>query len=134
MSVSKAFDWPKGAVEQAADLVLARGMLIHGKVTEHGSGKPVAGARMSFSARSKPGAGSTNSSTQCESCTVAPSSSMTTTTPSTVQLAATLTFGASPNSAAATPPTTNAAGACAKPAATSRPISAPPPPDRIRST
>ena len=67
MSVSKSFDWPKGAVEQTVDLVLSRGMLIHGKVTEHGSGKPVAGALVSFNAPFKPGAGSTNLSTQAES-------------------------------------------------------------------
>ncbi len=41
-------DWPKGALEQKADLALPRGVLIHGKVTEEGSGKPVAGATVNF--------------------------------------------------------------------------------------
>ena len=42
------FEWPKGAVEYTFDLSLSRGVVIRGKVTEEGSGKPVAGARISF--------------------------------------------------------------------------------------
>jgi protocatechuate 3,4-dioxygenase beta subunit len=38
------FNWPKGAIEHSLDISLARGMLIHGKVTEEGSHHPVAGA------------------------------------------------------------------------------------------
>jgi protocatechuate 3,4-dioxygenase beta subunit len=41
-------DWPKGALEQSLDLALPRGVLIRGKVTEEGSGKPVAGATVIF--------------------------------------------------------------------------------------
>jgi acetyl esterase/lipase len=44
----KGFDWPKGAVEQSVDLALPRGVLIRGKVTEEGSGKPVPGAIVDF--------------------------------------------------------------------------------------
>ena len=66
MGVIKAFDWPKGAVEHAVDLVLSRGMLIHGKVTERGSGKPVAGALLSFDSVSIQGSGSSNLSTSAE--------------------------------------------------------------------
>ena len=45
--VAKLFNWPKGAVEYPIDLALPRGVLIRGKVTEEGSGKPVAGASIS---------------------------------------------------------------------------------------
>jgi protocatechuate 3,4-dioxygenase beta subunit len=48
IGVSKSFDWPNGAVEYPIDLALPRGVVIRGKVTEEGSGKPVAGARISF--------------------------------------------------------------------------------------
>jgi len=44
LRVQKRIDWPKGAVEQSVDLSLPRGVVIGGKVTEEGSGKPVAGA------------------------------------------------------------------------------------------
>ena len=42
--VRKDLDWIKGAVEHSIDLSLPRGVVIHGKVTEQGSGKPVGGA------------------------------------------------------------------------------------------
>ena len=45
---SKRLEWPKGALEQSLDLALPRGALIHGKVTEEGSGKPVPGATVEF--------------------------------------------------------------------------------------
>jgi len=48
LAVSKSFTWPKGALEYPIDLALPRGVAIHGKVTEEGSGKPVAGAKISF--------------------------------------------------------------------------------------
>jgi hypothetical protein len=48
-------DWPKAALEQSVDLALPRGVLIRGKVTEEGSGKPVPGATVDFSARAVPG-------------------------------------------------------------------------------
>jgi beta-lactamase regulating signal transducer with metallopeptidase domain len=40
----KQGEWPKGAVEQSADVALPRGVVVHGKVTEEGTGRPVAGA------------------------------------------------------------------------------------------
>ena len=48
LGVSKLLDWPKGAVEYPIEVALPRGMMIHGKVREEGTGKPVAGARISF--------------------------------------------------------------------------------------
>jgi protocatechuate 3,4-dioxygenase beta subunit len=51
LTIFKLFNWPKGAVEYPIDLALPRGVLIRGKVIEEGSGKPVAGARVSFGAR-----------------------------------------------------------------------------------
>ena len=44
----KAIDWPKGAVTHSADLALPRGVMMRGKVAEHGSGRPVAGAVVRF--------------------------------------------------------------------------------------
>jgi len=44
----KRLEWPKGALEQSLDLALPRGVLIHGRVTEEGSGKPVPGASVDF--------------------------------------------------------------------------------------
>jgi hypothetical protein len=40
----KTFDWPKGAVRQEVEVKLARGVLLHGKVTEAPGGKPIANA------------------------------------------------------------------------------------------
>jgi protocatechuate 3,4-dioxygenase beta subunit len=48
LSVSKRLDWPHGAVEQSIDLVLPRGVLIRGKVTEAGTSAPVAGAALRY--------------------------------------------------------------------------------------
>ncbi len=47
------FDWPKGALEHRVDLALHRGVVIRGKVVEEGTGRPVAGARISFGTRRK---------------------------------------------------------------------------------
>jgi hypothetical protein len=41
-------DWPKGALEQTKNISLERGVLVYGKVTEEGSGKPVPGALVDF--------------------------------------------------------------------------------------
>jgi hypothetical protein len=41
--------WPKGAVEQSVDLALPRGTVLHGKVTEEGTGRPIAGAVVTVS-------------------------------------------------------------------------------------
>ena len=53
-------DWPKGAVEQSVDLSLPRGLVIGGKVTEEGSGKPVAGAVVRFTPYENANANSRN--------------------------------------------------------------------------
>ena len=45
---AKELEWPKGATEQAVDLALPRGVLIRGKVTEEGTGQPVADAMVCF--------------------------------------------------------------------------------------
>jgi protocatechuate 3,4-dioxygenase beta subunit len=47
----RRIEWPKGALEQSIDIDLPQGVPIHGKVTEEGSGKPVAGAMVEFAAR-----------------------------------------------------------------------------------
>ena len=47
-SAHKGFDWPKGAVEQKVDLAFPRGALIHGTVTEEGTGQFVSGAIVDF--------------------------------------------------------------------------------------
>jgi len=49
----KHLEWPKGALEQSFDIALPRGVLIHGKVTEEGSGKPVPGASVVFVPRAE---------------------------------------------------------------------------------
>jgi hypothetical protein len=48
LTVTKKLDWPKGAVEQTVDMALPRGVPVRGKVIEEGSGKPIAGARISY--------------------------------------------------------------------------------------
>ena len=48
LGVSKAFEWPKGAIEHSLDLSLPRGVLIRGKVTEQDSHRPVPGASVVF--------------------------------------------------------------------------------------
>ncbi len=50
-AITAYFEWPKGAVEHSVDLTLPRGVMIRGKVTEEGSGKPVADARVWFFGR-----------------------------------------------------------------------------------
>lgn len=44
LTIQKELAWPTGADEQALDIELPRGVLIRGKVTEVGSGMPVANA------------------------------------------------------------------------------------------
>ena len=44
----KPFNWPKGAIEHSLDLVLPRGVMIRGRVTEASSGEPIAGAVLRF--------------------------------------------------------------------------------------
>jgi hypothetical protein len=55
----KEIDWPKGAVAQAVDLTLPRGVMIRGTVTEQGSGRPVAGAVVMYLPRLTPDEGRT---------------------------------------------------------------------------
>jgi hypothetical protein len=43
--------WPKGALEQTLNLALPRGVLVHGKIVEEGSSKPIAGAHVEFATR-----------------------------------------------------------------------------------
>jgi hypothetical protein len=43
--------WPKGALEQTLNIALPRGILVHGRVTEEGSRKPIAGAMVDFEIR-----------------------------------------------------------------------------------
>jgi RNA polymerase sigma factor (sigma-70 family) len=45
---SKSFDWPKGVVRQEFEIKLPRGVLLHGKVTEAGSGRPLANAAVDY--------------------------------------------------------------------------------------
>jgi protocatechuate 3,4-dioxygenase beta subunit len=42
--VGQPHEWPKGAVEQSVDVALPRGQVVRGRITEEGSGRPVAGA------------------------------------------------------------------------------------------
>ena len=46
--------WTKGAVKKAIDIKLPRGVLIRGKVTEEGTGRPLAGASIQFFPTSPP--------------------------------------------------------------------------------
>ncbi len=45
---TEEFEWPKGAIEHRVDLILPRGVLVRGKVTEEGSGKPIAGTMVGY--------------------------------------------------------------------------------------
>jgi RNA polymerase sigma factor (sigma-70 family) len=51
LTAGQSFEWPKGAVEHSIDLALPPGVMIRGKVTEEGSGQPVADARVWFERR-----------------------------------------------------------------------------------
>jgi hypothetical protein len=48
LNVEKRLEWPKGAIEHCVDLALPRGVLVRGKITEQGSAKPIAGARVGY--------------------------------------------------------------------------------------
>jgi len=52
--LERGFDWTKGALEHSIDFALPRGAVIHGKVTEAGSGKPIAAAWISFDSGRRP--------------------------------------------------------------------------------
>ncbi len=49
----KTLDWPKGAREQPLDLTLDRGAAIRGTVVEDGTGRPVAGAPVTYLTHSR---------------------------------------------------------------------------------
>ena len=61
LMTSGMIEWPKGALERSLDLVLPRGVLIHGKVVEEDSGKPVAGALVDYVTRNAQQNGQTRS-------------------------------------------------------------------------
>jgi RNA polymerase sigma factor (sigma-70 family) len=48
LSVRQEIVWPRGATRHEVEVKLPRGVLVRGKVTEAGSGKPVAGAGVQF--------------------------------------------------------------------------------------
>jgi RNA polymerase sigma factor (sigma-70 family) len=50
-NTQKEFHWPRGVVKHTLDLALLRGSLVRGKVTEEGTGKPVAGALVRYVAQ-----------------------------------------------------------------------------------
>jgi hypothetical protein len=45
---TREFAWTKGAIEHRMDLTLPRGIVIRGKVTEEGSGQPIAGTMLGY--------------------------------------------------------------------------------------
>jgi RNA polymerase sigma factor (sigma-70 family) len=50
-NVQKQFRWPKGAVKHTLELALPRGVLVRGSVTDEATGRPVAGAQVSYMAQ-----------------------------------------------------------------------------------
>jgi RNA polymerase sigma factor (sigma-70 family) len=48
LSIFHRAKWEKGAVKQEVTITLPRGVVVRGKITEAGSGKPVAGAAVQF--------------------------------------------------------------------------------------
>ncbi len=54
LTASGRIEWPKGALEQTMNIALPRGVPVHGRVTEEGSGKPVSGAQVDFEIRRAP--------------------------------------------------------------------------------
>jgi protocatechuate 3,4-dioxygenase beta subunit len=48
LAVEQRFQWPAGKVSKQLDVKLPRGVLIRGKITEVGSGKPVKGAAVQY--------------------------------------------------------------------------------------
>jgi hypothetical protein len=51
----KQGEWPKGAIEQSVDLALPRGVVVRGKITEEGTGRPIAGAVVRVTSYPSPG-------------------------------------------------------------------------------
>ena len=54
LMLHRRLDWPKGAIEQSFDVVMPRGVAVQGRVTEEGSGTPIAGALLLFVPRAGP--------------------------------------------------------------------------------
>jgi RNA polymerase sigma factor (sigma-70 family) len=52
---TEIFPWPKGAIEHRVDLALKRGTILRGKVTEEGTGRPIAGAALGYAYRNSGG-------------------------------------------------------------------------------
>lgn len=50
-NAQKSFRWPRGAVKHTLDLALPRGVLVRGTVTDEATGRPVAGALVSYLAQ-----------------------------------------------------------------------------------
>jgi RNA polymerase sigma factor (sigma-70 family) len=48
LAVRQEVVWPRGAVKHAVEIKVPRGVLVRGRVTEAGSGRPVAGAGVQF--------------------------------------------------------------------------------------
>jgi RNA polymerase sigma factor (sigma-70 family) len=48
LAVEQRFKWPAGKVSKHLDVTLPRGVLVRGKITEAGSGKPVKGAAVQY--------------------------------------------------------------------------------------
>ena len=48
LKANKRVTWPKGAAEQSLDFALTRGTVIRGTVVEEGTGRPIAGAMVTF--------------------------------------------------------------------------------------
>jgi len=55
LMAAKQGEWPKGAVEQSVDVALTRGAVVRGKITEEGTGRPVAGAVVRVTSYPAPG-------------------------------------------------------------------------------
>ena len=55
LSAFRRGEWPKGAVEQSLDVALVRGVVVRGKITEKGTGRPIAGAVVRVAPYSPPG-------------------------------------------------------------------------------
>ncbi len=54
LGVQKEITWTKGSVRQTVNFALPRGVLVRGKVTEAGSGKPVEGCQILYQPLNRP--------------------------------------------------------------------------------
>ena len=51
LQISRQLSWTKGSLEHSIDVALPRGAVVRGKITEEGSGKPIAGALVAYASR-----------------------------------------------------------------------------------